>query len=220
MSNLRQVAMAMTTYGNDFNHYPEAVEPWDGNSWFGSPRERTWRMGKGSQYNLNPLYRNYLGGPLDGAFKCPLACNWYYERNQDNNHLSSYMIYPSNNRRSKHFYTKEGWTRPGKGFVADKDTAKGYTFKLLASDYAFWGAYEGCPLVSGHPALGRTSGAEHRAPINSVVGWWLNSGQITTANYASDDGSVKSYVISDTSGDNPSYFLWADRFMVPAEAAR
>ncbi len=204
MSNLRGIATAMVSYATDSeNHFPEIVREWDGGSWFGSPRFRTWQMtgSWGASGDLRPLYRDYLGGPLEKTFKCPLACPYFAQKIQDSNDLSNYMLYPSNNWRSKHFdlnqprdFTRSipgGYQRLGNGFAVDSEP--GVTFDLLASDAAM-GKYasSGTPL-SGHPAPGGSIQIGNHA--NDHYGWELGPNMSAPINYANGDGSVRTFTI-------------------------
>lgn len=200
MTRLRGIATGMILYTNEnAGELPEGkgVETWTGGSWFGSPRELAWLMApwnssKGN-YDLRDVYREYLG-PLNKSFKCPLATESFADRDMDSSKLANYMLYPTNNWRTKHFdYGDEpgGFTKLTMGFSVTKSPQ--IKFGLLASDQAM-GRYGNVGPLSGHPAFNGSYG-EIGNGRNDTLGYSLGMDFTAPINYANHDGSVHTFDI-------------------------
>lgn len=171
------------------------------------------------------LYREVLGARLNDAFKCPLASPYFAEGNLDNQPISNYMLYPSNNWRSKHFgyATQEAYQKLGRGFRPRSEPD--VKFGLLASDIAFGshGYAIGGAALSGHPAPSGSMG-EFRSVINSHTGYNLGTEADFTAsaNYVDDDGSVHTFRINGLSHTDGANWVTNDRYkyLLPRALAR
>ena len=149
----------------------------------------------GRGYNMKPLYREYLGAPLNLTMKCPLATKHFADRDFDKTGRGpSIVLYPTNNWRSKHFdYGTEvgGYVNPDKGFSMVGIT--GLNFGVLASDVAM--TRYGNQMLSGHPSPGGDFG-QIGTMTNDHVGYSLGTELETPINFVDVDGSGHTYKMS------------------------
>ena len=248
-SVLRGLGRAMISYATDFeSRYPTAAEPHTANSsWVYSEWQRSWEWkrrtaytdpntGQKRTYDLRPSYREYLGGELDKTVKCPMATKYFAERKLDNLWLSNYMLYPTNNYNTKHFYYKDDRpedrlyvsSRMNHTWSIRNRKFKHLKFSLLASDAVFGrGIYgsRGAVLCIGHPGFDgfvRYTGG----PINDFptygVAWDGGEKREALVNYLNDDGAVHTYLIHNYSYQDDE--TWAKvpnySFMLPVDLAR
>ncbi|MEO0476295.1 MAG: hypothetical protein AAF085_10075, partial [Planctomycetota bacterium] len=176
-----------------------------------------------------------------------LHCPFIHKAFKDDNRFGinedkslSYMLYVTNNYRSKFFYYEDvgayqrlgdTWT-PYRGGTGSFDGRQkpDYEFTILASDFAWGelspfgtgGAYKG--LLSSHPA---TNGAtyETASQINEAPGYILEGTQEAPLNFADADGSVLTFRASDSSKDDTDNWIVNDKghhrkILLPRDLAR
>ncbi|MBI1336288.1 MAG: prepilin-type N-terminal cleavage/methylation domain-containing protein [Phycisphaera sp.] len=189
---LRGIAVAMTTYTQDYaGYYPTAARPntdlidWSaGADW---PRSWQWLKNTPTTRDLRDSYREYLGGTLDRTMKCPLATRFFAEGDLDNHtgpdnpdkvQLSNYMLYVTNNANQKifRFSTSDPNVVSSRvNTLWSPHNPVGLKFGYLASDVAFgnlnYGGtnYFSAGTVAGHPSPQGDYG-EGGGPINSHPG--------------------------------------------------
>ncbi|MEM6505948.1 MAG: prepilin-type N-terminal cleavage/methylation domain-containing protein [Planctomycetota bacterium] len=250
---LRSIATVQLSYAVDNDEFfPEAGYRYgsggEAGGWFQAQqdgaRNRPWELvgtvGDGPglprySYDLRQVYYDYMQHYKDQeqSMHCPFIHQKFKDYNDwglKEDKSLSYMLYVTNNYRSKFFYYEDvgayerlgdTWSPLGK---PDED------FTLLASDFAWGelsphgtgGAYRGA--LSSHPA---TSGAafETESQQNEAPGYILEGAQEAPLNFADADGSVQTYRVSDTSKDDADTWVVNDqghnrKILLPRDLAR
>jgi len=236
---IRSIAAVQLSYSIDNKEYfPEGGYRYgsaagETGGWFqamqAGARVRTWELFSGGRYDLRPIYYDYMqNNNQEAVMHCPLKSEKFFENNQDDRILS-YMMYVSNNYRSKHFYFEDvgGYERLSKTWSPEGEHDAEFT--LLASDFVLGDfAPHGLPQYRGalttHPS---TSGSlyEHFAEINDFGGHILDSSQSSPANFADADGSVTTYLVNGDSINDTDTWVINNRgnhrnVMMPRDYAR
>jgi prepilin-type N-terminal cleavage/methylation domain-containing protein len=234
-AKLSGLGHGMITYATDYwGSYPMAVDPPDNNpsSWFWTTWQRSWewsKRGNPSVYDLRPVYREYLGGELDKTAKCPMAAPYFADRKIDDQHLSNYMLYPTNNHETKHFYFANEdapivSSRLNKTWSVEAE--RELEFRLLASDASFGNMYGyGGGSMAGHPApngFDRPVGG----PINDFpghgIGYWDNPIYKVQLNYLDGDGAVHMYHVDASAKFDADTWVRVQNYnvLIPRDLAR
>jgi prepilin-type N-terminal cleavage/methylation domain-containing protein len=251
VSNLKQVAAAWLSYSSDFDeYYPDYGEPTpDAANFLSGARRKSMDLAivfdvpsnplYPARFDLRPLVQEYLAVQLNEIMKCPLASpSWEtdngpgdrydiddYNLSAYNAVQSTYQLFPSGHSKAKGLDTSSQMQRAGNSFIPSNasGTAYGLEFRLLAADVILetsWSLPAPGVLLSTQMPYGAAveEGGNH---VNNTTAWEIPPGIRTTANFASDDGSVKmysginyySYVSGEwltQRGDNEGYYLPAD----------
>lgn len=227
-STLRTLSQAVTSYAVDYRlRYPTPHEPppADQPSWHRTDFKRPWAWSEHNpahRYDMRPLYREYLGGPLNETAKCPLANSTIQAGNLDGSRVSSYAMFMTNNHKSKHFY----FEHDGQGIISSKMgrpwSPQGhpeYEFTYVASDVAFGRGFNG-PMI-GHPAMGGSS--EYNGPINSHSGYQIGPFMLNPnipLNFLDGDGSVRTFLVHSESYRDQDQWLVNGNYLIPKALAR
>lgn len=243
---LRNLGVAVTSYAGDFNQtYPVAADPPDLGitpSWLYAEWQRSWEWkrrtsftdpvtGETRTYDLRPVYREYLGtDSLNTAAKCPLASPWFQKTDIDKHWLSNYMLYMTNNPRTKHFYMEVDdamhiSSKMNRTWSTSNDPDVEY--RLIASDMNFAsGIYGyGNGAVTGHPA---PQGYDREAggPINDFPGYGIGKlGEpLLTApiNFLDGDLSVHTFAVNAESRFHTNDWarVYNANYLLPLDLAR
>jgi prepilin-type N-terminal cleavage/methylation domain-containing protein len=227
-SVLRNLGMAVTNYATaHLGRYPTAADPppADQKSWDGTVWVRSWVWSNGSRYDLRPGYREYLGSTLDAGAKCPMASPYYQRTNLDNSHMSNYMLYMTNNHKTKLFtfeYDGQGIISSRMGHPWSPAGKPQYEFTYLASDCAFGnGLYGYGGAMTGHPALGGSE--EHYSVINTHTGYKLGfrDDHISTSlNFVDGDASVHTFTVTTESYWDDDNWVTNGSYLLPKALAK
>jgi len=202
---VRSIAAVQLSYAIDNKEFFPAGRPRyeGGGGWTDAQSAgaqiRSWEIFFPGQYDLRPIYYDYMqNNNQEAVMHCPLKSERFFENNEDDRILS-YMLYTTNNYRTKHFYFENvgAYERLSKNWSpAGEPDAE---FTLLASDFAFgsftpFGSSTSGALVA-HPA---PNGAieEHFAEINDAGGFIIDESQSSPNNFADADGSVHTFKIN------------------------
>lgn len=234
-SVLRGIGTTMHVYATEYaGYFPMGPDRFNGTSWLNSPWQRSWSL-TGSGFDLRPVYQEYLGGPLNKYMKCPLAVEWYAERDLDTylhngSALVPYMLFTTNNWRTKSFgfseigaYEKNDTEWSPVSFPDSK-------FTLLASDFIFGNySFKADAALSTHPGPNGSYGRLGNA-TNNQVGHDLGKDIEAPINYCDGDGSVHGYTVDGLSYLDRTNWLYNDqskgspkgayKFLLPRELAR
>jgi prepilin-type N-terminal cleavage/methylation domain-containing protein len=237
-AKLRGLGTAVSGYAVDYRlRYPTPHDPPPANQpkWTGADFKMPWQWyepNPAHSYDMRPLYREYLGGPLNNTVKCPLAIPEVAEGDLDWQRLSYYALMMTNNHESKHFR----FEHDGQGIISSKmghawspnpsrsDEYKfnysEHKFTYIASDIAFGRGYGG-PLT-GHPAT-------HGSPVrsNTTNGYWgyeqgasLRGGQSVPLNFLDGDGSVHQFLVDSESYTDFENWIVNGNYLVPKALAK
>ena len=162
------------------------------------------------QFDLRQTYYDYMQNDedMEATLHCPFihrGLKDYYGALSKEDKTSSYMMYTTNNYRSKHFYYEDvgGYERLGDTWSPEGDHDADFT--ILASDFAFGNfaphgqkdengdPYKGA--LTAHPA---TNGSiyEHSSQLNDAPGYVVDETQDAPSNFADADGSVQMFKIN------------------------
>lgn len=236
-ARLKGLATSMIMYTDDFNGaYPTGVAPWTGTDWTGSPWKRPSVLSRKDIFELRPLYESYLGENLGVLLRCPLSSPTWKDGGLVRNGSGSggqiwatnYQLYMTNNKKSKTFYTESGHASIKSGFKPTNSRSgnpKGLEWRILASDVARSENVSSTTKslhISGHYARSGATDGESGILTNGPVGWNLEEGSETSANFVETDTSVKTCSIHTMpsldgnwnwagNGKPPALFLPADK---------
>ncbi|MDX1683186.1 MAG: hypothetical protein R3336_08700, partial [Phycisphaeraceae bacterium] len=199
----RQMAMGTLTYTSDYNGaYPDG------------PRGRTdpaviaWDEG---EIDFRSSFREYFGTRLNDIMKCPLISSYWED---DDTGLSNIDDTPTHAGMVKSpyafYYGQEGvkvdgtkrdqkWARVEYmrrvGDTWSPNSAPALKFNVLLSDVAYWNGWGGEHILTTHNAFGNGAPeggnwTDHNK--GHMYGW----GKEATANFALDDGSVSTELLS------------------------
>jgi type II secretory pathway pseudopilin PulG len=205
INNLKDLTNAYTLYADDnYDFYPDLVQDDSyGRTGFTYIGKNYWdaKNAKAILFDMRPMINPYL--PAYGkTLNCPLSSPLWQEGagvyDIENtaiwlNH-NTYHIYPTANPEVREALTTEQMTRVGDTLTFENGSAAGVSYDLLASD-VLWLFLFGTPypmyLSTQQPYF--EDCGELSSVINFTTGWAIPRYEMTTANFARSDGSVKSY---------------------------
>ena len=181
-------------------------------SWFAAAKvapfaqERAWWL-KGPSWNLVPIYEDYMQrvDDIDSVLNCPLAAPFFINNNKNEKNIS-YMMYVTNNYRTKYFYYKDVGAYEQMGTWTPKDR-QDVNFSMLVSDFAV-ARQDGVSSEDLHASESDVTGAMTAHPAsngylgtyshdtNDFGGYIVGPNQDAPLNFMDADGSVQDFKVN------------------------
>ena len=208
------------------NSHGARIRGWEltgsiGDGWTGAVNKPINKRG----YDLRQTYYDYMQNDedMEATLHCPFihkGLKDYYGALSKEDKTSSYMMYTTNNYRTKHFYYEDVGAYERLGDTWSPFQKPDEDFTILASDFAFGNfaphgqkdengdPYRGA--LTAHPA---TNGSiyEHASQLNDAPGYVVDETQDAPTNYADADGSVQMFKINGGSYKKTDEWVVNDR---------
>jgi len=220
---LKGTGVGLITYTSDYDgSFPMAQPAYFGTDFLGSKWRQSWVLAWNDpdpdlEYDLRPVYQEYLTGappgdyaPLDKAFKCPLATDFFVENSYNVRHtntrvLSNYMLFRTNHTGNRFFaFANEG--AHGQNGIApgiddrfwtkwDANAGNPYRFTLLAADWVENGS--DTQLNAGHPTTKGALGEVGNIGSHGQKAYQLGpASPPVPINFLDVDGRVETHSVS------------------------
>jgi prepilin-type N-terminal cleavage/methylation domain-containing protein len=188
-----------------------------GGSWFAasiqyanagySAQERAWWLkntSRGQGWNLIPIYEDYMQrvDDIDSVLNCPLATPFFIGNDRIEKNIS-YMMYVTNNYRTKHFYYADVGAYEQVGTWSPNDHPDS-DFSILVSDFAVasqrgkssedLSTFDVQGAMTAHPAPGGYLGT-YQNDSNDFGGYIVGPTQEAPLNFMDGDGSVQQFKV-------------------------
>jgi prepilin-type N-terminal cleavage/methylation domain-containing protein len=199
-----------------------------------SAQERAWWLkntSRGQGWNLVPIYEDYMQrvDDIDSVLNCPLATPFFIGNDKIEKNIS-YMMYVTNNYRTKHFYYADVGAYEQMGTWSPNDH-KEVDFSMLVSDFAVarqsgksdesLTSNDVTGAMTAHPASNGQLGT-YQNDSNDFGGYIVGPSQDAPLNFMDADGSVQEFrVNAETTNDSENWLKNGNKNMLlPKDLAR